>query len=42
MAGEAEGREITLHAPRLQLQGPGVNLQWGHGDEDVEDVFRDE
>ena len=24
------------------LQGPGVNLQWGHGDEAVEDVLRDE
>ena len=25
----AEPREITLHASRLQLQGPGVNLQRG-------------
>src|SRR5208337_4629868 len=23
------------------LQGPGANLHWGHGDEAVEDVFRD-
>src|SRR5271157_2545120 len=23
------------------LQGPGVNVQWGHGDEAVEDVLRD-
>ena len=23
------------------LQGPGVNLQWSHGDEAVEDVLRD-
>ena len=30
-----------LHASRLQLQGPGVNLQWGHGDEAVEDVLGD-
>ena len=24
------------------LQGPGVNLKWGRGDEAVEDVFRGE
>jgi len=24
------------------LQGPEVNLQWGHGNEAVEDVFREE
>jgi hypothetical protein len=50
----AERRETTLHAPRLTLhaprltphayscKGPGVNLQWCHVDEVVEDVFPDE
>jgi len=51
MAGEAEGRELTLHAhaSRLTLhayscKGPEriLNLQWGRGDEAAEDVLRDE
>jgi hypothetical protein len=38
----AERREIALHAPRLQFQGPGANLQRGRGDETVDDLLRDE
>src|SRR5208282_5961992 len=43
--GRTEGDNAprsTPHTPRLQLQGPGANLQWGRGDEVVEDVLRDE
>src|SRR5271157_1431372 len=35
-------KSISSAPSRLELQGPGVNLQWGYGDKAVEDVLRDE